>query len=84
MTHEMLSCAEALARLQEFLDGELPTLTCDEVERHFEVCTRCWPHLRLEEHFRERVQEALGRCDVPGSLRARVVEALAREAAGSG
>lgn len=77
---EMLSCREALARLQEYVDGELPGLSHEQVEAHFEVCTRCYPHLTLERTFRERVRTALSRPEVPSDLRARVLEMLAEDA----
>lgn len=73
---EMISCQDALARLQEFVDGELTDLTHDQVESHFEVCTRCYPHLAMEESFKARVHAALARPEVPEGLRGRVLEML--------
>lgn len=79
---EMISCQEALARLQEFVDGELTDLTHEQVESHFEVCTRCYPHLAMEESFKERVRAALARPDVPSGLRDRVLEMLREQGGG--
>ena len=79
---EMISCQDAMSRLQEFIDGELPGLSHDEVEAHFEVCTRCYPHLALEKSFRARVQAALGKPDVPAGLRNRVMGMLAQDEGG--
>lgn len=79
---EMISCREAVTRLQEFVDGELPGLTHDQVEAHFEVCTRCYPHLKMEQAFRERVQAALAQPEVPGDLRERVLQLLTHDEEG--
>lgn len=80
---EMISCRDAMSKLQEFIDGELHGLSNEEVETHFEVCTRCYPHLAMEKNFRTRVQAALGQPDVPEGLRNRVMEMLARDASGA-
>lgn len=76
---DMISCEEALTRLQEFVDGQLTDLSQEQVEAHFEVCTRCYPHLALETAFKERVHAALARAEVPADLRDRV-EALLKRA----
>ena len=39
----MIRCEEALERLWEFLDGELEPANETEVQRHLEVCSRCYP-----------------------------------------
>jgi mycothiol system anti-sigma-R factor len=75
----MIPCRDALERIYEFMDGELEGASEAEVEEHFRVCTRCYPHLHLEQSFRDRVRDALGRPEVPEHLRARVLEMLARE-----
>lgn len=72
----MVPCEEALARMYEFMDGELDEVAREEVAAHFEVCARCYPHLRFEERFRARVHEAAHRPEVPDGLRDRVLEIL--------
>lgn len=74
-----ISCKEALTRIYEYLDGELEGASHQQVEEHFRICTRCYPHLRLEERFRARVREALERATVPADLERRVLELLDRE-----
>jgi mycothiol system anti-sigma-R factor len=74
---EMIPCEQALASLYEFMDGELDGVSEAAVEAHFEVCTRCYPHLSVQRSFRTRVQTALSRPDVPAGLRDRVLELLA-------
>lgn len=73
---EMVSCREALERIQEFVDGELTGMSREEVEAHFEVCTRCYPHLALEHNFRERVKAALEADGMPDDCRERVMSRL--------
>jgi mycothiol system anti-sigma-R factor len=81
-TGEALTCEETLGRVYEYMDGELDHLSSAQVEEHFRMCARCYPHLRLERNFRARVQTALGRPEVPGDLRERVLDILARESPG--
>lgn len=73
----MASCEEALAVMQEFLDGELDHLTHAQVKAHFDVCSRCYPHLRLEESFRVAVQRAARGNTAPPELKNRLKELLA-------
>lgn len=71
-------CREALEKVYEFMDGELDPTRAAQVEEHFKVCARCYPHLKLEECFRRRMCEAVSRPEVPEGLRNRVMEVLAR------
>jgi anti-sigma factor (TIGR02949 family) len=81
---EMLTCHEALEWLYEFLDGELPDADSRKVDQHFKMCQACYPHLKLEENFRSRLQTAVGEGDCPDDVRARVLDLLAREEARGG
>ncbi len=75
----MISCDEAAARLFEYLDGELESVSEEEVRRHLDVCKVCYPRVQFEKHF----LAALGRSQTNGraseELRNRVVQALAEE-----
>jgi anti-sigma factor (TIGR02949 family) len=75
--HEMISCKEALRFLSEFLDGELEDAPKAQVEAHFEVCQRCYPHLKLESSFRAALQRACGGPCAPPELKSRLMAALA-------
>lgn len=78
-----IPCEEALTRLYEYLDGELPDVSAEQVRVHFEVCVRCYPHLRLEEAFKEALRRAAEGCDgAPPSLRRRIMDGLAAESSG--
>lgn len=76
---EMIPCEEALRLVHDYIDGELDGVSHVEVKRHFEACSRCYPHLQLESAYREAVRRAAaGQC-APPELKAKVGELL-REA----
>lgn len=72
--HQGISCEEALRLVHDFIDGELEDVSRVEVEAHFEVCARCYPHLKLERSFREAVRRACARQTAPPKLRERVLD----------
>lgn len=74
---ETLSCREALAAVYEYLDGALDPTDRDRVQAHFDVCSRCYPHLRLEESFRAAVRRAAGGEAAPAELKDRLKALLA-------
>jgi anti-sigma factor (TIGR02949 family) len=71
-----IECKDALERLYEFLDGELESSSAEEVEQHFRLCQRCYPHLAMEESFREALRRAQGGGAVPPELMDRVLRSL--------
>ena len=72
-----ISCEDALRRVHEFLDGELPGAPLEEIQAHFDACSRCYPHLRFERSFREAVRRAASRDLAPPELRDRLFRLLA-------
>jgi anti-sigma factor (TIGR02949 family) len=82
-----MDCNELERSVDAFLDGELEDRDRAEVERHVEACHRCrslsQARSRLRSALRAKLREAMappapaGRA--PPELRARVVQALARE-----
>ena len=75
---------EAMAKVQEYLDGELDGVSHEEVAQHFSMCKRCYPHLKLEEQFPgspPAVQRGPG---CPDHVREQVMELLAAEAGEEG
>ena len=80
----MISCDEAVARLFEYLDGELDDMSQEGVRLHLEVCKACYPRAQFERHF----LEALGRSQRDGhtseELKGRVLQALAEGGARGG
>lgn len=75
-----ISCEEALRLVHDFLDGELDGVTPAEVKAHFDVCQRCYPHLRFERAFREAMRRACAREAAPAQLRDRLEKMLAEAA----
>lgn len=69
----MISCEDALRLVHDFIDGELEDVPHTEVEKHFEVCQRCYPHLRLERSFRDAIRRACAKEEAPAALRERVL-----------
>jgi mycothiol system anti-sigma-R factor len=76
-----ISCGEALEKVYEYLDGELDGATNRDVQHHFSVCKRCYPHLQLEERFLDLLHESKEEVTMPAHLKDQVLELLALEAA---
>lgn len=74
--HEALSCVDALARLYEYLDGELDDVSREEVAAHFDACRRCYPHLACERAFKTALRRAVEGRRAPPDLRKRVIHLL--------
>ena len=72
-----ITCDQALTVVHEFLDGELGDVSAEEVKAHFDMCRLCYPHLRLEECFKEAVRRASRGESAPPELRAKVLQLLA-------
>jgi anti-sigma factor (TIGR02949 family) len=75
---EDLTCAEAIDRVYEFLDGELTDEVADAIRVHLEMCSECEPRFEHERVFLElmervRVEQA------PPELRRRLLCALMEE-----
>lgn len=52
-----VSCEEALARVYEYLDGELDPDMQERIHRHVEVCRQCYPYFNFERLFLDYVHE---------------------------
>lgn len=75
-----LNCEESLARVYEYLDGELDPAEHDAVRHHLEKCRDCYPHFDFERLFLDYVHElGAGEESKPG-LEERVRQMLAAEA----
>jgi anti-sigma factor (TIGR02949 family) len=71
-----ISCEEALRLVHDFLDGELQGVSPAEVKAHFDICRECYPHLRLEQAFREAMKRACSRQTAPPELKHRLERLL--------
>ncbi len=78
----LLSCQEAAARLDDYVDRELSPEELGEVEAHLQVCARCAPVFRFQEGVLRRLQETIGRIQAPDGLLEQVMTRLRSEAAG--
>ena len=77
---EPISCMEAMAKVHEYLDGELSGVSQEEADHHFSICKKCYPHLRLEERFRELLHGSQEGEACSERLKEQVLELLAAEA----
>jgi anti-sigma factor (TIGR02949 family) len=69
-THDM-DCEQALKRLVEFVDGELPNSEHDGVEQHLRICRNCCSRMEFESRLKERLS-TLSTKDAPSKTRDRV------------
>ncbi|MDP2483597.1 MAG: zf-HC2 domain-containing protein [Candidatus Palauibacterales bacterium] len=74
-----LTCEEALARVYEYLDGELGAGEHEAVRRHLEKCRNCYPHFDFERMFLDYVHELGAVEESKPGLEGRVRELLAAE-----
>ncbi len=72
-----LSCREAVARLDDYLDRELSEAEMGRVREHLETCEACAGHFRAEEQLLQQVREKVRRIAVPGGLMERIQKRLA-------
>jgi anti-sigma factor (TIGR02949 family) len=75
-THDM-GCEQALKRLVEFVDGELPDSEHDGVEQHLRICRDCCSRMEFESRLKERLS-TLSSEDVPSKTRDRVRDLIRR------
>ena len=74
-----IGCEEALARVYEYLDGELGPEMQERIHRHVEICRRCYPYFDFERLFLDYVREkGLGTGESSEELRRRVESLLER------
>ncbi|HEY0672284.1 MAG TPA: zf-HC2 domain-containing protein [Longimicrobiales bacterium] len=75
MTKE--SCRQALERVYEYLDGELPAEDAAHIQQHFERCKACYPVLQYCQSFQEALARAAS-CQgcAPDDLKLKIQELL--------
>jgi anti-sigma factor (TIGR02949 family) len=66
-----VGCEQALKRLVEFVDHELPDREHDGVEQHLRICRNCCSRMEFERRLKERLS-TLSTEDVPSTTRDRV------------
>lgn len=80
----MVRCEDALARLWEFLDGELPPSDETAVKKHLDICNRCYPQYDFQRAYFEYARRVREREHAPPSLRRRLFERILEQEASGG
>ncbi|NIP78453.1 MAG: hypothetical protein GWM90_04315 [Gemmatimonadetes bacterium] len=68
----MIRCEDALARLWDFLDGELPPDEEAAVKKHLDICNRCYPQYDFQQAYLSYTRRIQERDHAPPSLRRRL------------
>ncbi|MGH7482943.1 MAG: zf-HC2 domain-containing protein [Longimicrobiales bacterium] len=77
----MIRCEEALVRLWEFLDAELPPDDEEAVKKHLDICNRCYPHYDFQRAYFEFTRRLREREHAPATLRHRLFEKILEQEA---
>ena len=81
-TATSLTCAQAIEKIYEFLDGELTPAVDERIRAHLAVCRRCYPNFRHEEVFLRFLERRSQIEKAPPELRRRIMQMLVDEEAG--
>ena len=71
-----MSCAEVLAKLETYCDGELTTRERRRMERHLTGCVPCLDRRGFRITLQRIVREKCGRAEVPDHLVQKIRRAL--------
>lgn len=74
-----ITCAQAAARLYEYLDSELEPESSEAVREHLEVCEACFPRLAFEQSFREVLRRVRDGEKAPREVKQRILRILEEE-----
>lgn len=81
----MIRCEDALARLWDFLDGELPPDEEEALQKHLEICGRCYPQYDFQRAYLRYTRRLAEREKAPPELRKRLFKRiLEQERGGNG
>lgn len=70
--HPPYACEDALRRLDDYLDRQLPADEARRVEAHLAVCAACASKYRFERRFVAELRRKLRRFDIPSELADRI------------
>jgi len=73
--HSHENCQALLGTLSEYIDGELPTELCREIEKHLEGCDNCRVVLNTTKRTIDLVRVPVDE-DVPADIRERLFKRL--------
>lgn len=68
-------CEEALEKLFEFIDHELPDDELTRIGEHLQDCPPCEAERRINEKIKNLASQCGGEC-APDDLRARILQAI--------
>ena len=72
-----VDCEAVMAKLYEFLDGEIDQSRRQELEGHLHGCVSCFEAFDFEAELREMIKSKLAKDECcPDSLRQKVLDAL--------
>lgn len=71
----MITCAEAVKQLWEYLDGTVEEAQREAIEEHLSFCRRCCGELEFAEELR-RFLGGSGAEEIPDEVRARLLATL--------
>ena len=80
-TATSLTCAQAIEKIYEFLDGELTPQVEEAIRAHLAICRKCFPHFRHEEVFLRFIEQRARIEAAPPELRRRIMQMLMDEEA---
>ena len=73
---DRMTCEQAFARIDDFLDRELSPDEMRQVQEHLDICAVCSTEFKFEATVIEGVRDKLRRIDVPADLLARIARRL--------
>ena len=76
-----LTCAQAIEKIYEYLDGELTPQVEEGIRAHLAVCRKCYPNFRHEEVFLRFLEQRTQMEEAPPDLRRRIMKMLMDEEA---
>jgi anti-sigma factor (TIGR02949 family) len=76
-----LTCAQAIEKIYEFLDGELTPQVEESIRAHLAICRKCYPDFRHEEVFLRFIEQRARIEAAPPELRRRIMPMLMDEEA---
>jgi len=79
VTPHAITCREAFARLDDYLDRELAPDEVEVVKGHLEVCAVCAAEFALEQELLEGIRAKLVHLRMPAGLMAKISAKLAQE-----
>jgi len=80
-TATSLTCAQAIEKIYEFLDGELTPLVEEHIRAHLAICRKCHPSFRHEEVFLRFLEQRARIEKAPPELRRHIMRMLMDEEA---